>query len=130
MYPNFILDTPEIIRELRGSVEKHLDWKNQDYSPFLSVFSNHRHSSKSAIRRQADLERKHDSDISGMVQVEIDVQRLVKYTWIFRVVELVEILEVSTNVRCVDPDEYLVLHYAPKSAILGEMGIVKLKQTG
>lgn len=48
--------TPETTTELRESVEKHLDWKNQDYSPFLSVFSDHRHSSKWAILRQADLE--------------------------------------------------------------------------
>lgn len=59
-----------------------------------------------------------------MVQVEIDAQRLAKYTWIFRVEELVEILEVSTDGRRVDPDEYLVLHCVPKGAILAETSIV------
>lgn len=67
-----------------------------------------------------------------LVQVEIDARRLAKYTWIFRVEELVlvEFLEVRTDGRHVDADEYLVLHCIRKSAILGGMSFAELQQTG
>lgn len=95
---------------------------------FLSMFSDQMHSCKWCIRRHKDLVRQHKHSDFELVQCEIDGPRLARYTWIFRVEEMVEFLEVDTNDRPVDPDEYLVFEKIPRSTIFGKLSGNKFKE--
>jgi len=44
--------------------------------------------------------------------------------------DLVECLEISTGDRAIDSDEYLVFDYIPRVAIIWELNLTELEETG